>query len=137
MTKQTIDIGAVADDGTGDPIRTAFDKANDNFDELYLLLPNVQTATPTNGATVAISNSTSREIKLFLQHLSTIASATIEMPSAPADGQRVSIRSRSAITATTFSATGGKSLIGNTNLPAAGHASWEYLDADSLWYRAE
>lgn len=35
MAKQTIDIGASANDGTGDPLRTAFDKANDNFDELY------------------------------------------------------------------------------------------------------
>lgn len=35
MAKQTINIGAAANDGTGDPIRDAFDKVNDNFDELY------------------------------------------------------------------------------------------------------
>ena len=35
MTKQTINIGTVANDGTGDPLRTAFDKTNDNFDEMY------------------------------------------------------------------------------------------------------
>ena len=35
MAKQVINIGTVANDGTGDPLRTAFDKANDNFDELY------------------------------------------------------------------------------------------------------
>jgi len=35
MSKQTIVIGATANDGTGDPLRTAFDKCNDNFDELY------------------------------------------------------------------------------------------------------
>lgn len=35
MAKQTINIGASADDGTGDEIRTAFDKCNDNFTELY------------------------------------------------------------------------------------------------------
>lgn len=35
MAKQTINIGSVANDGTGDPLRTAFDKINDNFDELY------------------------------------------------------------------------------------------------------
>jgi len=35
MAKQTINIGTTANDGTGDPIRTAFDKANDNFTELY------------------------------------------------------------------------------------------------------
>ncbi len=35
MAQQTIDIGAVPNDGTGDPLRDAFDKANDNFTELY------------------------------------------------------------------------------------------------------
>ena len=35
MAKQTINIGTIADDGTGDPLRTAFDKSNDNFTELY------------------------------------------------------------------------------------------------------
>lgn len=35
MAKQVIGIGTTANDGTGDPIRTAFDKTNDNFTELY------------------------------------------------------------------------------------------------------
>lgn len=35
MAKQVINIGSSANDGTGDPIRDAFDKCNDNFTELY------------------------------------------------------------------------------------------------------
>ena len=35
MAQQTINIGTTANDGTGDPLRTAFDKINDNFSELY------------------------------------------------------------------------------------------------------
>ena len=35
MSKQTVNIGTSANDGTGDPLRTAFDKTNDNFVELY------------------------------------------------------------------------------------------------------
>jgi len=35
MAKQTVNIGTAANDGTGDPLRTAFDKLNDNFDEVY------------------------------------------------------------------------------------------------------
>ena len=35
MTQQVIDIGAAPNDGTGDTIREAFDKVNDNFTELY------------------------------------------------------------------------------------------------------
>ena len=38
MSKQIISIGASANDGTGDPLRNAFDKTNDNFNELYLAL---------------------------------------------------------------------------------------------------
>lgn len=35
MAKQTINIGTTANDGTGDQLRAAFDKVNDNFTELY------------------------------------------------------------------------------------------------------
>ena len=35
MAQQTINIGTTANDGTGDPLRIAFDKVNDNFTELY------------------------------------------------------------------------------------------------------
>ena len=35
MAKQTINIGTSANDGTGDPLRTAMSKTNDNFTELY------------------------------------------------------------------------------------------------------
>lgn len=35
MAKQTINIGTAANDGTGESIRSAFDKVNQNTDELY------------------------------------------------------------------------------------------------------
>lgn len=35
MAKQTVNIGSAPNDGTGDPIRDAFDKINFNFDEVY------------------------------------------------------------------------------------------------------
>lgn len=35
MAKQTINIGTTPNDGTGDTIRDAFDKVNDNFNETY------------------------------------------------------------------------------------------------------
>lgn len=38
MAKQVINIGASANDGTGDPIRNAFNKSNSNFNELYFAL---------------------------------------------------------------------------------------------------
>ena len=35
MAQQTVSIGSTANDGTGDPLRTAFTKINANFSELY------------------------------------------------------------------------------------------------------
>ena len=35
MAKKTINIGTSANKGNGDPLRTAFDKINSNFNELY------------------------------------------------------------------------------------------------------
>jgi len=35
MTLQVINVGNTPNDGTGDPIRTAYIKCNDNFGELY------------------------------------------------------------------------------------------------------
>ena len=35
MAQQTINTGTAPNDGTGDPLQTAFNKCNDNFTELY------------------------------------------------------------------------------------------------------
>ena len=35
MAQQTVSIGSSSNDGTGDPLRTAFTKVNENFSELY------------------------------------------------------------------------------------------------------
>src|SRR6478735_8277735 len=35
MAYQAVDIGSAPNDGTGDPLRDAFDKINDNFVEVY------------------------------------------------------------------------------------------------------
>ena len=45
MAKQVINIGASANDGSGDPLRNAFDKVNDNFNEIYFSYGNATTLT--------------------------------------------------------------------------------------------
>jgi hypothetical protein len=40
MVQQVIDVGTSASDGTGDPLRDAFTKINDNFTELYTTVEN-------------------------------------------------------------------------------------------------
>ena len=39
MAQQIINIGAIANDNTGDTLRGAGQKLNDNFDEIYAALP--------------------------------------------------------------------------------------------------
>jgi Bacteriophage T4 gp9/10-like protein len=71
MTQQTINLGTVANDGTGDPLRTAFLKINANFTDVYnqmnslniFTIPN-QTGKggavlTTNGSTLSWSTTTS------------------------------------------------------------------------------
>ncbi|WP_353479806.1 hypothetical protein [Haliscomenobacter sp.] len=59
MTQNVIDIGAVPDDGQGDPLRTAFAFTNDNFSQIFESGPvgsNVKIANNTITTTVINSN---------------------------------------------------------------------------------
>ena len=47
MARQEINIGVAANDGSGDPLRTAFDKSNDNFTEVYADIAALQGSTLT------------------------------------------------------------------------------------------
>ena len=53
MAKQTVNIGSVANDGTGDTLRASYDKLNDNNNEIYTLLGNGTTLSITGDATVS------------------------------------------------------------------------------------
>jgi hypothetical protein len=59
MAKQVINIGTTANDGTGDPLRTAFDKVNDNTTELYAgqslsIVSDILTLTRADGTTSTV-----------------------------------------------------------------------------------
>ena len=65
MTQYVIDIGVAANDGTGDPLRTAFNETNLNFDQVFAagpVLSNVRIAnntiltTTTNGNLILAPN---------------------------------------------------------------------------------
>lgn len=60
MAIQTIGIGTVADDGTGDSLRVAGDKINDNFNEIYTTLGDGSSLTST--AITALNNATANEL---------------------------------------------------------------------------
>lgn len=59
MAKQSIGLGSVADDGTGDTLRIAGDKVNDNFDEIYTALGDGSTLSL---PVTAINNATANEL---------------------------------------------------------------------------
>jgi hypothetical protein len=55
MTQQIVNIGSAPNDGAGDPLRTAFNKCNVNFTELYALAPaSPSTSLPLGDATPAV-----------------------------------------------------------------------------------
>lgn len=47
MAQELINIGTLPNDGTGDPMRTAFQKINNNFSELYSTYTSVSGSTTT------------------------------------------------------------------------------------------
>ena len=53
MSKQAVNIGTTANDGTGSPLRSAFDFINDNTDELYNLLGDGSTLSITGDVSVS------------------------------------------------------------------------------------
>lgn len=65
MTQQVINVGNVANDGAGDPLRTAFIKTNENFTELYNI-----------GGISGIANGTSN-ISIVEDGLVSISSANV------------------------------------------------------------
>lgn len=94
MAKQTIGIGAAPNDGTGDPIRDAFDKVNDNFTELYV--PQIQSVASSATVTPTFDND---QVIITAQ----AAGLTLANPTGSAvDGWGISIRIKDNGTARTI-----------------------------------
>ena len=64
MAKQTIGIGSAANDGTGDPLRSAFDKINDNFSEIYTELGGSSLSSLSLSGNALISDVTNSDINI-------------------------------------------------------------------------
>jgi hypothetical protein len=54
MAKQTINLGSRENAGNGDPLRVAFEKINENFNEVYLL--NVEDSLDGGGASTVFTS---------------------------------------------------------------------------------
>lgn len=86
MAQQIVDIGAAANDSTGDSLRDGFDKVNDNFTELY-----AGTGTPV-AYTVACSDETTAitaaadKVKLRAPHAMTVTAVRASLSTAQTGG---------------------------------------------------
>jgi len=80
MAKQTINIGSTANDGTGDPLRTAFQKINDNFAELYGDDSSADTFSSPQITTPTITGTTTIDHLIFNDnYISTATNANLEL----------------------------------------------------------
>jgi hypothetical protein len=121
MAKQTINIGAAPNDGTGTPLRTSFDYCNQNFTELY-------TATGPSGNNIVVPGSATITGDL------TVDTSTLKVDSAndrvgigtatPAAGYKLDV-------AGTVSISGGTSNARRLQFNASGaYANW--IEADGV-----
>lgn len=123
MAQQTINIGSSANDGTGDPLRTAFDKINDNFNELYGASPFGQQIT-ISGNEIS-SNVTNANLKLTASGTGAIEMEGIQIT----DNEILATRSNDDLKLTA-SGTGAVQL---TNLKlASGETVTSILDEDAM-----
>jgi hypothetical protein len=73
---------------------------------------------------------------LVINPAGTLATGTITMPAAPADGMVITFSSSQIITALTVSANSGQSIVSAvTTLAAGGGAKYIYCLANTTWYR--
>ena len=76
MAYQSVDIGSVADDGTGDNLRVAIDKINDNFLEIYTLIGDESSLTSGISATATVVTLTAPTISGVVAGTQTSATIT-------------------------------------------------------------
>ena len=87
MAKQIVNIGSSVNKGDGDPLRTAFDKINDNFDELYaattLDLDSIgSNMIPTTDGTFALGSATKQWSDLYVKDFIYIGGTRLESDAA-------------------------------------------------------
>lgn len=77
MAKSLINLGSLQNDGTGDPLRTAGEKINSNFDEIYEVFGNGSSLNSTVGNAVTAMYAETAGIATFAQKLSGSPNITV------------------------------------------------------------
>ena len=89
---------------------------------------------PVTGFTISVGLSVSQ---LLLDPAGTLATGTINFPSAPVDGQKLTISSTTIITALTLAYAGGTIKNPVTTLAAGQAVGWQYVVGNTTWYRIQ
>jgi len=133
MDIQLINIGTNPNDGTGDSIRAAFDKANNNFNTIKTVIDRYNLQTPTSGTSIDIDNNIPT---LVLDPSVTLTSLSITMPELVEDGQVQRICTSKQITSLTINANTNQTISNApTTLAAGSGIAFIYSNANNNWYR--
>lgn len=133
MNISLINIGSTPNDGTGESIRSAFDKVNDNFNKIKTVIDRYNLQTPANGSSIDIDDNVPT---LVLDPGVTLTSLTITMPPTPEDGQIQRICTSKEITSLTLNANTNQTLATDTTtMPAGSGIAYIYSNANNYWYR--
>jgi len=89
MAKTAINVGSSANDGTGDPLRTAMQSTNSNFTELYTLLGNGTTLSISGDVTMSAGAVTIANDAVETAMIATGAVDTTELAADAVDGTKI------------------------------------------------
>lgn len=92
----------------------------------------VQATGVLDGQNLVVNNNVS---DLIIIPAATLTALTITLPSAPIDGQELSIKTTQAITTLTLSGNGRGMIDTLTTLAASGYATFKFLGVSNSWYR--
>ena len=107
MAQQQINYGNVANDGTGDPLRSAFIKTDDNFDEIYAAGPVSSNITITNNSITATN--TNGNITLATNGVGVINTNSL----IPSTSNTYTLGSSTGYYRSAYIGTGGVTVLGN------------------------
>lgn len=98
MVKQIINVGTIANDGSGSPIRTGGQFINSNFTEIYNALGDGSTITFDSSTAVTLTGTQTLENKTIDLSVNTITGTIAEFNTALSDGSFVTLAGSEALT---------------------------------------
>ena len=131
MTKQLISLGTSANDGTGDTLRDAGQKMNDNFNELYGLVPGGEAQLISGSSVVALN--TDDNVYLFSMSSTPAGNFTLSDGSIVGETKRILNKSGSSVSISIDIGTSGLA-DGNTGLTLIDNVFFDLAWDGTNWH---